>query len=731
MANVNITNAIKSSEARASLDSKYGPYASVAAAHAALGEEGADVVAVGLTVGIITGENQITEYWYQGGTTQAHLVPKLASSEPSGSTPAPAPSEPTTVVSFSDFVSGGIANGSVNDAAGGLRSFYPLNPDDIEGVSCTGSFKVGLFGSSFNQLSLDEVAGGGSWSNPHTATARYLMIFKSSSDSDPATLTVKSTSKPLFLSQVDFCGSNLFTLFTTGQLSPDPGFLDASKWARNGDASVSSMVSNSANADTFGRAVRINKPGGATTWLGYLCNSQLSVIPEHAYLVAFRARMDSFAKPNDDAFNFNRQGLDVFLSGMSTKRNTVTEVTDGYVSVLDVVMVPANESQTLSVSLSVGATLNSSRWSDIIDGYLGRCDVIDLEGLTSMPTVKQLQWAYRVFVACLHASSFDELRSIVREKDDVPVYVPAGQARRLFVNEAKRYLNELGITDCVYANPAGCVGEEGANQFTAAGLAKASVQVLTHPDLLRRIACRRFDQTVVRGKTSFVKHLSGTYMGGYEYNTNANESVGTTPLGEAYDIVVAKTGSYYGGGHDDSAFVCIVRSKEYPGRLIIAACHQPAYQGVTPSVPMSRTYEDIINVIDQLEGKSGAATPVSDFAVAGYVPDGVASCRYIDLFDYKKGDDSSSKWNTASTIKLFTTVVLDNWMKPGDMIEYTPDCVLPSGSSGFRKEIGDRFSFEDLSISAMLLSDNSMIYAMAKEAGRKIALSRLNYYYID
>ena len=62
MANVNITNAIKSSEARASLDSKYGPYANVAAAHAALGEEGADVVAVGLTVGIITGENQITEY---------------------------------------------------------------------------------------------------------------------------------------------------------------------------------------------------------------------------------------------------------------------------------------------------------------------------------------------------------------------------------------------------------------------------------------------------------------------------------------------------------------------------------------------------------------------------------------------------------------------------------------------------------------------------------------------
>lgn len=77
MANVNITNAIKSSEARASIDAKYGPYASVAAAHAALGEEGSDVAAVGLTVGIMDG-GSVVEYWYQGGTTQAHLVPKQA-----------------------------------------------------------------------------------------------------------------------------------------------------------------------------------------------------------------------------------------------------------------------------------------------------------------------------------------------------------------------------------------------------------------------------------------------------------------------------------------------------------------------------------------------------------------------------------------------------------------------------------------------------------------------------
>ena len=56
-----------------SIDHRYGPYASVAAAHAALAED--ELCTVGLTVGIIDGNN-IVEYWYQGGTAQANLVPK-------------------------------------------------------------------------------------------------------------------------------------------------------------------------------------------------------------------------------------------------------------------------------------------------------------------------------------------------------------------------------------------------------------------------------------------------------------------------------------------------------------------------------------------------------------------------------------------------------------------------------------------------------------------------------
>ena len=58
-----------------SIDLRYGPYESVAAAYAQLGPDGDDVITPGLTVGIISGST-VTEYWFQGGTALANLVPK-------------------------------------------------------------------------------------------------------------------------------------------------------------------------------------------------------------------------------------------------------------------------------------------------------------------------------------------------------------------------------------------------------------------------------------------------------------------------------------------------------------------------------------------------------------------------------------------------------------------------------------------------------------------------------
>lgn len=58
-----------------SIDLRYGPWASVADAYAHLGPDGDDVITPGLTVGILSGST-VTEYWFNGGVDQAHLVPK-------------------------------------------------------------------------------------------------------------------------------------------------------------------------------------------------------------------------------------------------------------------------------------------------------------------------------------------------------------------------------------------------------------------------------------------------------------------------------------------------------------------------------------------------------------------------------------------------------------------------------------------------------------------------------
>lgn len=54
------------------IDEKYGPYPSVAVANSSIP---LNTRSIGLTVGIKSGNN-IVEYWYNGGTTNAHLTIK-------------------------------------------------------------------------------------------------------------------------------------------------------------------------------------------------------------------------------------------------------------------------------------------------------------------------------------------------------------------------------------------------------------------------------------------------------------------------------------------------------------------------------------------------------------------------------------------------------------------------------------------------------------------------------
>ena len=75
MGNLSINNGgiVTNKEGMPSIDFRYGPYASLSAAHAALSADG--LCAIGLTVGIING-NKVDEYWYQEGIELSNLVKK-------------------------------------------------------------------------------------------------------------------------------------------------------------------------------------------------------------------------------------------------------------------------------------------------------------------------------------------------------------------------------------------------------------------------------------------------------------------------------------------------------------------------------------------------------------------------------------------------------------------------------------------------------------------------------
>ena len=90
----NVGFAVHVNEKTPNIDYKYGIYNSKQEAFAYLGEEGLDVLAVGLTVGIMT-EDGVEEYWFKRACgTVDDLVPKIPSATggggfdvPEGTTP--------------------------------------------------------------------------------------------------------------------------------------------------------------------------------------------------------------------------------------------------------------------------------------------------------------------------------------------------------------------------------------------------------------------------------------------------------------------------------------------------------------------------------------------------------------------------------------------------------------------------------------------------------------------
>lgn len=77
MGKLNINNGgIDTNKVMPDIDERFGPYASIEAANAALGASGRNCITAGLTVGITQGDGSVKEYWYQPDGSSLTLVPK-------------------------------------------------------------------------------------------------------------------------------------------------------------------------------------------------------------------------------------------------------------------------------------------------------------------------------------------------------------------------------------------------------------------------------------------------------------------------------------------------------------------------------------------------------------------------------------------------------------------------------------------------------------------------------
>lgn len=113
-----------------SIEATYGPYDSVSQAYQSLTSTfGTSSIPVGLTVGIKTG-NTIKEYWFNGGTAQSNLVPKVTTSSSSGGD-----STSKGRVHTSD-------NSNIQDTTTSLSSIFP---EATVGDFCVSTVTGGLY----------------------------------------------------------------------------------------------------------------------------------------------------------------------------------------------------------------------------------------------------------------------------------------------------------------------------------------------------------------------------------------------------------------------------------------------------------------------------------------------------------------------------------------------------------------------------------------------------------
>ena len=114
MGKLNINNGgVDTNKKMADIDERYGPYTSIEAAEAALGGQGRNTITAGLTVGILTANAGVKEWWYQPNkkTGQLELIPK-------GGNAADNPTE-GNFASFDE-------NGNVVDSSNKADDFAPI-----------------------------------------------------------------------------------------------------------------------------------------------------------------------------------------------------------------------------------------------------------------------------------------------------------------------------------------------------------------------------------------------------------------------------------------------------------------------------------------------------------------------------------------------------------------------------------------------------------------------------
>lgn len=397
-----------------------------------------------------------------------------------------------------------------------------------------------------------------------------------------------------------------------------------------------------------------------------------------------------------NCIRYERGQVGVALINVAQQNLTVTEVTDGFVTVSGTrTLIPSqNTTDVYRLEVVVGSFSKAN-----CDCYVDDVVLIDLTIFTTQPTKDQLDTMYNEYIKRLKGLSYaikttDEETSGETEE----IAYTSAECISTFMEKVNEKALELGMNNTVFSDAS---GYDGKSLTTSRDLVKMFISSTSYNELMK-----------IWGKESKVVTTKNAEPTSVTFERNTDYET----LGASYYIFGGKTGAW---GTNDNVTMNLGVIGEINGKMV-AGVVMKCDTLTGRFTAMKELFDIAKQIIENPDiDKSLLRVAHAESACCCIVPDHNVNCYEGYPFNYIYEQNADIQYNPASVTKVISSMVMLDYVKElNETIEFITSDL--KGGSGAVFSAGDIITYKDGLFAIMLPSSNMTAECVARNVGEKI-----------